>query len=175
MQSDYSLESDNGNYSIDFFEQNTKTKSDHMRIYLSENPPIFDTVTFFISNNSLLKYNSDNEIDTVNYLQKHGWSFRFFSWGISAFSDEIKIMISFSDSANVTISQSPISYDVLIILPTANFSDVKRERRFFLPKMSVWFTNETDVPKILNIYIPKPKDKFHVIKKGEKVSIVNMK
>ncbi|MDR0304996.1 MAG: hypothetical protein LBH98_09580 [Chitinispirillales bacterium] len=168
MRSEYYLENDNDNFSIVFFEQNVKKKDGDLRIYLSENPPIFDTTSFFISNDKLLKYNTDNQTDTIRHLYRYGWSFRFFVWGIAAISDETKIIIS-SNNFFEKNEQCPILYDILI--SSANSSQIKKERFFFRPKMTVWFTNETAISQISNVYIPKSKDRFRIIKKGEKLLI----
>jgi len=168
MRSEYFFEKSNDNSALVFFQQNNNKKSDLLRVYLSKNPPVFDTIQLFVSNDNLLKYNIDNKTDTVHGFRKYGWNFNVKNWGILIKSDETDIAVTFNDTTAKNRGNS-IFCDVLFT--SANLQEMKDERLFFSPKLTVWLTDEKEISQISNIYIPKSGEKFRVTKNREKLTI----
>jgi hypothetical protein len=169
MRSEYYFENENGNFSMVFFEQNNSKRSDFLRVYLSKTPPIFDTIQLFVSNNKLLKFNAENKTDTIYRLNKYGWNLDARQRGISITCGDTSIIISFDDAITKDLSKSALC-DILV--SRANAQKIKEERFFFRPKMTIWFSDEDTVLQISNIYVPKQKDKFRVVRNREKLSIL---
>jgi len=168
MRSEYFFEKLKDNSALVFFQQNSNKKSDFLRVYLSDNPPIFDTIQLFVSNNNMLKYNIDNQIDTIHRFSKYGWIFNVKDWGVLIKSDETNIIVSFNDTIAKNLENS-ILCDVLV--SSANLQKMKDERLFFRPRLTIWLTDEKEVPQISNIYIPKTGEKFWIKKSREKLAI----
>ena len=168
MRSEYFFEKYEDNSALVFFQQNNNKKSDFLRIYLSKNPPIFDTIQLFVSNNNLLKYNKDNKTDTIYGFSKYGWNFNVKSWGILIKNNETNIVVPFNDTTKKNLGNS-ILCDVLFT--SANLQEMKNERLFFRPKLTVWLKDEKEVSHIPNIYTPKSGDKFRATKNREKLLI----
>jgi|GEM_PF-2223931 len=166
--SEYFFENLENNSALVFYQRNNNKKSGFLRVYLSDNPPIFDTIQLFVSNDKMLKYNKYSQIDTVNGFSKYGWNFNVKNWGILIKSDGTNIVVPFGDTAAKKFENS-ISCDVLVT--SANLQKMKDERLLFRPKLTIWLTDEKEVLRISNIYVPKSNETFRITKIREKLAV----
>jgi hypothetical protein len=145
MRSSYYIDSN----SVVFFQENNRKKSDEFRIFVP-----LDSAGKNISNTHI-----------------YGWEIANRNWGILAKSGDTSIVFSFGDSLNFESSQ--ILCDVLV--SSGDSAKIVEERLFFRPKMTVWFAEKSEKPIASNVYIPKEKDKFRLVKSREKLEILRVK
>ncbi|MCL1946550.1 MAG: hypothetical protein FWF51_05275 [Chitinivibrionia bacterium] len=146
MQSSYYFD---GN-SVVFFEKNHKTESEKYKISIPLDSATKDISSVFI----------------------YGWEITNRNWGLSAKSGDTLIIFSFGNVQDFNNSQ--ILCDVLV--SSGDSSKVAEERFFFRPKMTIWYAeNKNDKTPAKNIYIPKPNEKFRVMKNRERLSILPIK
>ena len=136
--------------SVVFFEKNHKNESEKYRISI----PL------------------DTAAENISNLFIHGWEITNRNWGISAKSGDTLVVFSFANAQNFGNVQ--ISCDVLI--SSGDSLQLAEERLFFRPKITIWYAADKNskVPA-KNVYIPKPNEKFRVIKNLEKLSVLPVK
>jgi hypothetical protein len=146
MQSAYYFD---GN-SVVFFEKNHKTKSEGYRISI----PL------------------DTAAENISNLFVHGWEITNRNWGISAKSGDTLVVFSFANAQN--FSNIQISCDVLI--SSGDSLQLAEERFSFRPKITIWYAaDKNSKSPSKNVYVPKPNEKFRIIKNIERLSVLPVK
>ena len=122
-----------------------------------------DTIVLFQENNRgtsgefhfLINENPPQNIDI------YGWEIRPRIWGVSIVSGDTGIVAAKKNfEKNFNISKT---FDILV--STAETAEeLAEERRFFRPKITIWFAENIDISPAKNVYIPKPDEKFRVVK-----------
>ena len=133
-----------------------------------------DSIVFFMETN---RGKSDEFLISVNQSNAqntdiHGWEIRERVWGTQISKGDTSIIIA--DRNFEKNFSSNVSYDILV--STAETAEeLAEERRFFRPKITIWFTENAANPPASNVHIPSPDENFRTHKRRRNFNVLPMK